>query len=138
MVLMPPLARGRRKSGGHLGAVHLIALSLLAPFASGQRVSLGVVVGGYANEDFDSRYVPHPGYLPSITESDSGGYVIGPSLNVSLFPRFSIGVEALYKPIHYRAVVGLSSEGAVLGFAPPTVVTWQFPVLVKYRFFWVG
>ena len=135
MLLMPALARGRRKSGGHLVAVHFIVLSLLAPCASGQPVSLGVVLGGYANEDFDSRYVPLPGYLPSVTESDAGGYVIGPSLDVRLFPRLSIGAEALYKPLHYRAAAEFSPKGEVLGFAPATVVTWQFPVLAKYRFF---
>jgi hypothetical protein len=131
---MPPLAGGLPKTAVNLAGAVLTAVSLIAPPASGQRVSLGVVVGGYANEDFDSRYVPCPGYLPSITESDSGGYVIGPSLDVRLFPRLSIGVEALYKPLHYRAAASMSWEGEVLGFAPATVVTWQLPVLARYRF----
>jgi len=122
-------------SGSHRVAVYLIALSLPVPPVSGQRVSLGVVVGGYANEDFDARYIPDPAYPPSVTESDAGGYVIGPSLDVHLFPRLSIGAEALYKPLHYRAAAEFSPEGEVLGFAPATVVTWQFPVLARYRFF---
>jgi hypothetical protein len=45
-----------------------------------------------------------------------------------------MSVEALYKPLHYRAATVVSQEGAVLGFAPATVVTWQFPVLARYRF----
>lgn len=131
---MPSLVGGLRKTAVNLAAVVITAVSLLAPPASGQRVSLGVVVGGYANDDFDSRYTPYPGFFPSITEPDSGGYVIGPALDVRLFPRLSIGVEALYKPLHYRAAAEFSWEGAVLGFAPATVVTWQFPVLARYRF----
>ncbi len=115
-------------------AVCFVFLSLLAPLAFGQQVYLGVVAGGYANADFDARYIPQPGYTPTVFDSDSGGYVIGPSVDVHLFPRFSIGAEALYKPLHYRNAVTFSSEGAVLGFAPATVVTWQFPILARYRF----
>jgi hypothetical protein len=110
-------------------------MSLLAPGASAQRVSFGVVVGGYANRDFDSQYSPTPpGFLPITTQSDSGGYVIGPSIDVRLFPRLSLGVEALYKPLRYSASASFDQNGAVIGYAPAPVVTWQFPVLAKYRF----
>lgn len=111
-------------------------MSLLAPDASAQRVSFGVVVGGYANRDFDSRYALTPAFnrlVPAILQSDSGGYVVGPSFDVRLFPQLSLGVEALYKPLHYSVGVTFQN-GAVIGFAPATVVTWQFPVLAKYKF----
>jgi hypothetical protein len=103
-------------------AVTAVAVGLPAPDAFAQHVSFGVVVGGYANRDFDSRYIPNPGFLPSIVHSDSGGYIIGPSVAFRLHPRLSLGAEALYKPLHYNS------------YGPATVVTWQFPILARYSF----
>jgi hypothetical protein len=123
----------RRKSDTSLATAALIAMHLLTPDALAQRLSLGVTVGGYANRDFDSQYVPTPGFNPGIVQSDSGGYIVGPSFDVRLFPQLSVGVEALYKPLRYRAGATFQ-DGVVIGFAPATVVTWQFPVLVKYKF----
>jgi hypothetical protein len=42
-------------------------------------------------------------------------------------------VEALYKPLRFKAPVSFQ-DGVVIGFAPATTVTWQFPVLAKYEF----
>ncbi len=123
----------RRKFDTALAAAALIAMHLLTPDALAQRLSFGVVVGGYANRDFDSQYVPRAGFPPDIVESDSGGYVVGPSIDVRLWPQLSFGAEALYKPLRYRQAATFQS-GEVIGFAPATVVTWQFPVLAKYKF----
>lgn len=114
-------------------AAALIAMSLFAPGASAQRVSLGVVVGGYANDDFDSKYVQGPPPHPSVwSRSESGGYVVGASLDVRLFPQLSIGTEALYRPLHYGQSSGFFQDGVVPGSIP--VVTFEFPVLAKYKF----
>jgi hypothetical protein len=114
-------------------AAALIAMSLFAPGAFAQRVSLGVVVGGYANDDFDSKYVQGPPPHPSVwSRSESGGYVVGASLDVRLFPQLSIGTEALYRPLHYGQSSGFFQDGVVPGSIP--VVTFEFPVLAKYKF----
>ncbi len=134
MEYLPLLSCGRRTFGSAQGAICLVVLSLLALPAFGQRASLGIVIGGHANSDFDARYIPNPPYPPTIFESDSGGYLVGPSLDVRLLPRLSIGAEALYRPLHYRQGVTIASDGSVLGYAPATVVTWQFPILARYRF----
>lgn len=97
-----------------------------------QGLSFGVVAGGYADRGFDSRYVPIPGFNSDIPQSGPGGYVVGPLLDVRLFRRLSLGVEALYKPLHYRAAASFR-DGVVIDFAPATVVAWQFPVLAKYK-----
>ena len=108
-------------------------MSLLTPGASAQRVSLGAVVGGYVNDDFDSRYVPGPlDNPPSWSRSESGGYVVGASVDVRLFPHLSLGLEALYRPLHYGQSTGFFQDGVVRSFIP--VVTFEFPVLVKYKF----
>lgn len=108
---LSPLPSARRKSNTLLAAAALIVMIFLTPGASAQRVSLGVVVGGYANRDFD----------PGSGQPDSGGYIVGPSFDLRFFPQLSLGVEALYKPLHFRV-------------PPFTVVTWQFPVLARYKF----
>ena len=112
----------RCKFNASLAALALVAMNLAAPGASAQRMSFGVVVGGYANRGFDSQYIPTPGYNPRIVQSDSGGYVVGPSLDVRLFPRLSLGVEALYKPLHYSEAASFQND-KVIGYAPATVVT---------------
>jgi hypothetical protein len=125
--------RARWKFNIYPGIAILVAVNLLAPSASGQRVSLGVVVGGYGNTDFYSRYVPTPGFLPTVVQSDAGGYVAGPSLDVRLFPRLSLNVEAIYKALGYRTGATFTQHGQVIGFDHTTVVTWQFPVPAKYK-----
>jgi hypothetical protein len=122
------------RSPAPLAAAALIAMSLLAPGASAQRVSLGVVVGGYANDDFDSKYLPRPsGYPPDVARSESGGYVVGSSLDFRLFPRLSLGLEALYRPLHYRLLATFRDGVIGMGAREP-VVTFEFPVLAKYKF----
>jgi hypothetical protein len=58
----------------------ITALGFLAPSVFAQRASVGIVVGGYFNRDFESRYQPGPSGVPDVVESDAGGYVIGPAL----------------------------------------------------------
>lgn len=100
--------------------------------SSGQRLSLGIVVGGYGNTDFDAQYEVRPGFLPYTVVSEAGGYIVGPTLQLRVRPRVSLGVEALYKPLHYKDSAAFQ-DGVVVGFAPATVVTWQFPILASYR-----
>ena len=113
----------------------IAVLVLLPTVGLAQRASVGVVAGGYFNSDFESRNLPGPpGFFPEIVVSDAGGYAIGPALSLQLTPDFMLEVEALYKPLHYEDGVRFRDDGVVTGFAPNTVVTWQFPVLAKYQF----
>lgn len=131
-------ARHPRKTAGLRGLIAstaMVAMLLLAPSASAQRISFGAVVGGYANRDFVDHYnIPMLPFPPDTVRSDSGGYVIGPSIEVHFTRRFSLGLDALYKPLHYEQSATFTQTGEVIGFAPATVVTWQFPVLARYRF----
>ena len=104
---------------------------MLAPDVLAQDVSFGVIAGGYAHRDFNSHFQPGPGPLPTFVRSGAGGYVVGPSFELCLSDRLSFEFDALYKPLHYENAATL--QNGVIGFAPATVVTWQFPVLAKYR-----
>lgn len=110
-----------------------IVVFLFGSALYGQRISVGVVAGGYANADFVSSVHLIPGVNPDITISDKGGYVVGPTVELLLLRRLSLVTDALYKPLHYRRSATFYADGSI-GYAPATVVTWQFPVLAKYRF----
>ena len=109
----------------------------LALDASAQTVTFGLAAGGYANRDFYETIEPDPfpvpGFFPHVTQSDSGGYLIGPAAEVHWSPRVSLRVEALYKPLRYHASASWR-DGVLIGFAPAPVITWQFPVLTRYKF----
>jgi hypothetical protein len=109
------------------------AACLFGSTAFGQRISLGVVVGGYGNADFVSHYIPTPGHNPDIAVSDRGGYVVGPTFEARLVRRLSFAIDALYKPLHHRQSAAFYPDGTV-GYAPATVVTRQIPLPAKYRF----
>lgn len=100
--------------------------------AYAQRISIGAVVGGYANRDFVSHYIQIPGFMPFVAVSDAGGYILGPAVDVHLNRHFSVGLDALYKPMHYKESATFYPDGTI-GYAPATVVTWQFPVMARYR-----
>jgi hypothetical protein len=99
----------------------------------GQRVSTGFVAGGHANYEFVSHYHPIPGFRPFHRVSDKGGYLAGATVEVRLINRLSILADALYKPLQYRDLAGFHPDGSIVS-AHASVITWQFPVLAKYRF----
>lgn len=110
-----------------------IVVLLFASALYGQRISVGVVAGGYANSDFVSKIHIIPGVNPDITLSDKGGYFFGPTVELHLTRRLSVVTDALYKPLHYKRSATFFPNGSI-GYAPATVVTWQFPLLTKFRF----
>lgn len=91
---------------------------------AGRRIWLGLVAGTTATDSF------HPGEF-SVPTTESRPVVGGLSLEVELGNRLSLEVDGLYVPLHavqhYPEFNGLADN---FGF---TVLTWQFPVLAKYR-----
>ena len=118
----------------------VVMINGLVVGSSAQTVSFGLVAGGYDNQDFDSLFEPGPldvagrPFPPTVVQPDSGGYIVGPSLEIHWSQRISLRVEALNKPLHYQDGAAFNQDNVPIGFAPNTVVTWQFPVLVKYKF----
>ena len=113
----------------------VVMINGLVVGSSAQTVSFGLVAGGYDNQDFDSLFEPGPlDFPPTVVQPDSGGYIVGPSLEIHWSQRISLRVEALNKPLHYQDAAAFNQDNVPIGFAPNTVVTWQFPVLVKYKF----
>jgi len=91
---------------------------------AGRRIWLGLVAGTTVTDNF------HPGEF-CVPTTESRPVVGGLSVEVELGNRLSLEVDGLYVPLHavqhYPEFKGLADN---FGF---TVLTWQFPVLAKYR-----
>ena len=79
---------------------------------------------------------PGGGSVPTRSRSYSTlkDYVIGPMIEVrSPYPCLSVEIYALYRPMNLT-MAGVGPDGSLNSISPATVVTWELPLLVKYRF----
>jgi hypothetical protein len=88
------------------------------PASIGRRMSFGVLAGASLGDNFH----PEPNGI-FTTRSDSNTVVGGVSLEVGLQRSFSAEIDGLFRPLH-------GNDGGTR-FA---TLTWEFPVLAKYRF----
>ncbi len=124
----------------------LIPASVFAQGTSGvesatPRFSYGVIGGGALTDAFghdSTAFVfGRDGGLESRQQrsySTLKDYVIGPAFEVGIPWRgFSVELNALYRPLNLT-MAGVNPDGSLHSISPATVVTWEFPVLAKYRF----
>lgn len=99
--------------------IPFLSLALLtAPYRCyPQSLSLGAVAGLSLTSGFPNS---------TTTTSDSHNFILGPAVEVGLPFRLSVEGDALYRPLNFSTVALSSSRS--------TVMTWEFPVLAKYRF----
>jgi hypothetical protein len=120
----------------------LTALVLSIRPARAQQFSLGILGGGnvtsgFPNQTFAST-IPGLQYgLPltvfTTTSSDGGDYLVGGMVEARLPKHLSIEADGIYRPLNFRS----SSSSIPPGSGSPpsnTVLTWEFPVLLKGRF----
>ncbi|MGH9655322.1 MAG: hypothetical protein ACRD6B_17865 [Bryobacteraceae bacterium] len=108
----------------------MVLLSSTAAF--GQHFSYGAVAGTTLTDDFNSLYRPPPGGplgMGELVKSDGKSVIVGPMLEWNFSPHFSLETDGLFRELHYQT--------AHAGNHYPTV-TWEFPVLAKYRLFSYG
>jgi opacity protein-like surface antigen len=84
----------------------------------GRRLRFGPVAGVVLTNGLE------PNLRPGTPLSESQGYVAGLMTEFEVSRRFSVEADGLYRPL--RAHFGDRS-------VPFSVVTWQFPLLAKYR-----
>jgi hypothetical protein len=106
----------------------------------GKRFSLGGVMGAGWTNPFEDVMSPHfaadiPSGQPggAFITSGSSTFVIGPMVEFGLFKNLSVEADAL------RGRLGASTQlrldtGATSPYATVSNLTWEFPVLAKYRF----
>lgn len=96
----------------------------VSPGAFGQNLSVGVVAGTSLTDDFRTQFFSIRGYPQQdyLQTSGSTSFIGGPMIEWRLPAGFSLEANGLYRGLHGN------------GPSPFNVVTWEFPVLAKYRF----
>lgn len=90
----------------------------------GRKVRVGVIAGFPLTEGLQKYN------WPGQHLSEEQGYAAGVAVEVELKHRFSIEVNGLYRPLRAQTVTEFNGATFRDEF---TVLTWQFPVLAKYR-----
>jgi hypothetical protein len=96
--------------------------------AFGQHLSYGVVAGTALTDDFNSFYLVFQGFQ-TIQKSGGKGVIVGPMLEWNFSRHFSLEADGLFRELRF--------EDVYAGSHNPTV-TWEFPILAKYRLFSYG
>jgi hypothetical protein len=92
-------------------------------------------LGGDLTQDFTEALFPAtPTSSGHLRNSNIKSYLAGPSIYLQLVPRLAMEVTALFKPLRFTDATVLP-DGTRRSVSPATVVTWQFPVLAKYRLY---
>lgn len=107
----------------------VLALALLlccSDRAFCQHVSVGIIGGGALTNDFVALQVPFTPYREYSTSKD---YIVGALLAVSIPANFSLEADGLYRPMKFTGSSTLPNSF----LSPATVVTWEFPILLQYR-----
>jgi hypothetical protein len=96
--------------------------------------SFGVVGGAALTDAFPYHVGSAYMGLSSVVFTSNRDYIIGLMTEARLpWPGLSVEVNALYRPMNLTTA-GMLTDGSLNGVSPATVVTWQVPVLAKYRF----
>ena len=108
--------------------IHTTVVAILlsvSPVALGQTLSFGVVTGTNLTQDFR---------IPSWSRSTPGsrGVIAGPAIEIALPGSLWVELNALHRslPYNYEVLIFGGSQFAL----KVNVDTWEFPLLVKYRF----
>jgi hypothetical protein len=111
-----------------------------SPDSSEHRVSFGLVAGGSLTDDVGQESTfsfasPTGGQQTGQARfySTRKDYIVGPMLEFGLSSHLSLEIDGLYRPLNFRFAVARSNE-PLNSVSPNTVVTWEFPILAKYRF----
>lgn len=94
----------------------------------GRKLSFGLITGLGLGADL--RTLSYPGF---IQDPDSNTYIVGASLEFDVLESLSVEVDGLYRPLHARDAI-IRPDGSRHDGVRFTVLTWEFPLLAKYRF----
>jgi len=108
----------------------LLVILVCVSGALGQSLSLGVVGGGSVTNAFQP-YTP-PGVDVIRLYSESKDYLVGPMLEWRFSPQWSFEADGLYRKLHLTEAF-VEPNGFLNSISPSPVITWEFPLLAKYR-----
>jgi Outer membrane protein beta-barrel domain len=113
----------------------LFTAVILSSLAGAQPVSFGVVGGASVTGDFRNSSQPGPPPIITTEYSAPERYIVGAMLEFQLPQNWSIEVDGMYHPLRYD-LASILPGGAMTSPSLEPVITWEFPVLAKYRFHW--
>jgi hypothetical protein len=119
----------------HITRSIIAALALSAIHA--QNLTIGLVGGGSLTDSFPTENFPSgapPGGPIGLRfYSSAKDYIVGAMLEYRFTPHWSVEADGLFRTLHgtFAAVL---ANGSLNGVSPSHVITWEFPVLAKYRF----
>lgn len=118
---------------------HLLLLICGAASVFGQTVEYGLLGGGSLTDAFHSQTVPTGSATLPFDRfySSSKDWILGASVEFRLQRYLSLEVNGLYRKLHF-VTAGVEPGGSLNSVSPSPVITWEFPVLAKYRFRWRG
>jgi len=95
---------------------------------SGQTLSLGAIAGAAITDAVQNQTANN-----FRVWSQSKDWIAGATMELRFPSRFSLELDAMYRELHATSA-GVLSDGSLTSISPFPVVTWEFPVLAKYRF----
>jgi hypothetical protein len=113
----------------HLRFSIVVAISVTT--LCGQNLSIGVIGGASPTADFQNQRAG--GDFPFINYSTPKRYAIGATLEYRFLSQIAVEADGIFHPLGYT-FAGIEPGGSLNSVSPATVVTWEFPVLAKYRF----
>src|ERR1700722_5449404 len=100
--------------------------------AFAQRLSFGLLGGASLTQDFQNNISDFGGTAPVTNYSTPKRYIVGGLLEVRLPFNLSVEAEGLFHELEYTSAT--IENGTPFSVSPAPVVTWEFPILAKYRF----
>jgi hypothetical protein len=101
---------------------------MCTPNVFGQLFSAGVVGGLGVTDGIENRTIDGYHFY-----SDSTDYAVGPMVELGLPLHLSVEADALYRPLSLATYISLDN-GVNTAIARGHVITWEFPLLLKYKF----
>ena len=125
---------GIRSASRHKGGAlfRYGALSFFLITCRAQNLSVGFIAGAPLTNAFETRNAGAPETIVSYSQAKD--YVVGLTLEYRLLGNFSLEGDVLYRELHLE--VGLAGPNRVNSVSPSPVVTWELPLMAKYRFHW--
>jgi hypothetical protein len=117
-----------------LAAAGMLYLVLCASAAQCQPVMAGVIGGITVTQDFeDELFTYPPPSTANAVQSTPRRWLAGAGVEARLKGHLSFEVNALYHELEYT-FFGIEPDGTHNSVSPSHVVTFEFPVMAKYRF----
>jgi hypothetical protein len=112
--------------------VLVVCLTKAAPDVLGQNLSIGVIGGGSLTDSFSTQTAP-AGPVSIVGYSQSKDYIAGATVELKFLPQWSVEVDGLFRELHFTTA-SFVPGGSLTTISPSPVITWEFPLLAKYRF----